>query len=827
MTKTETIAPNQLLPSLIRSIAHLHTESHRLITVICPTNTTAVFLRRQYERQVRNATFVRFTTLDEVTQLLEDATLEQSIKTQSQSIHHFDVCVSIARKLFPNSSPWIKAPLIRNTLEYLYGMDEVFFDQATHDYEIVRKCSDEFARINPRGIVASDVAIDPTTIIGTCIVCSFGDADPAMEKFLSNYRDNISSIIVTEPDALHDSVLTCENPYAEMELLFEKIMTDDLDVNSSCIIVPDNKYKRLVVETARQKAIPLAGSSPTTLSSHPFCVIAHYFLNSAHNPVTYESIQDFVTAFPWINNPAGKHPFIDCLDSVAHSNTVGEYFSAICEFLRINVKPEFFNQDNIYHVEVSFTQDAFALLLELATSTSELSHKHASLLLQQRSQSPLRIAPLGEGMYVALAPEVFGCSFKHVFVCGMNDSYVTPRKVPSSLIPRDQYESYGINGMSREEQRAEETMTWLRTCADSFVMTSSLVTSSGKATAFPHWAKLTPTSPMSHAMSDFEWNDTVVHRAQYLGQLVSHDLNFVNALVEPDLLGNPLNVSPTGIEEVATCPSKFFYNKILRATKPQVTEDPDELLPMILGTFVHSHLDDFVTQQLDRQQLLDEVFAQILELEEKRVLPHNASGVLTRERLSQIIDNFLQLHHERTYDEIASEVEIDKDLRFTKDIHLTGKVDRVERQEYTTVVDYKTSKPDASAKYEDVFYFGRKFQLAIYAVMMEEDIRELQYWHLGGDEGDIHTIAFDEETRSKALDVLRILCSVIEEGAFIPRKEVVEKNSKATKHTSFCDRCDNEPYCYQEQRNLWVSEKDSPMFKNYAHATGEDMVEAN
>ena len=92
------IEPDQLLLELTKKIKKLRESHSGLITIICPTNTTSVFLKKQYEHHVRNSVGIRFSTLDEARSLLEDAFLENSISMQTNTVGFFDTSVSVAKR---------------------------------------------------------------------------------------------------------------------------------------------------------------------------------------------------------------------------------------------------------------------------------------------------------------------------------------------------------------------------------------------------------------------------------------------------------------------------------------------------------------------------------------------------------------------------------------------------------------------------------------------------------------------------------------------------------------------------------------------------------
>ncbi len=811
-----------VLPTLTESIAELSTRHSGLITVLCPTNTSSVFLRRQYEQLVQSSLGVRFTTVNEVSELLEDAAQTTTLSSRSRTIAHFDTCTSIARQLFPQSSVWVKAPLVRSTLELLYSMDDEYFEQAINDYEFARLCCEAF-RNTTETKKETQTTIPIEKILGQCIIINYKEPNRAHKRFASRYSEFVYTEIREVEGALHRNVAQYSTPHDEVDAVLEEFSSlENFSINKCALIVPNNEYKRLAVEIAQRKGIKLAGSSPTTIASHPFCELAKYFLTTCGQRITYEDIQRFIELFPWIKNPQGKHPFITCRDEIASSHTVGEYFTKIVQFIRDNVDATFFTEDFERAPEIELTQSAFSCLQELSESTSVLSPSEAALLLEQETSSnTLRIGALGSGLYVSLATEVFGSCFDHVFICGMNDTYISPAPIASSLIPRDQYERYEVSGKSEREQEAQNILSWLRNCAHTITMSTAEFGLDGKSVVLPHWAEVHETPAPPNMTNDFLWTDEIAQSSQHVSKLISRDLNNVNALSRvPD----EMRVSATGISVLAQCPSQFFHRHVLSATTPQTTDDPDELLPMVLGTFIHQQLDNYVTQSLTAEELFENMRAHVQEMSRKGELPHNASSVLTTERLTKLLENFLTLHEQAAATSIASEVRVEKKIiDKNRSVDARGTIDRVQHtSDTTTLIDYKTGKIEDSA---DMFHFGRKLQLAIYALMLEDNVDDLEYWYLGGDTPDIAHIDWNDENRSQAQDMLFPISELAQTGTFIPRNEYVEVKSKTPSHSSRCSSCEVEPYCYDEQRLLWPIHKSDGQLAEYANVTGENLFE--
>ncbi|HMS25046.1 MAG TPA: PD-(D/E)XK nuclease family protein [Acidimicrobiia bacterium] len=817
------VPPADLLHALSDSINALKENHSGLITVLCPTNTSSVFIRRQYEQLAGHSLGVRFSTIEEVNQLLEDAALENTLTSRFHTIAHFDTCVSIAQQLFPQSSAWVKAPLVRTTLDLLYSMDEEFYEQALNDYELVRLCSDLFHQ-KEQAFSAKGHTIPIEKILGECIILGYADPDHSTKRFMTKYKSFIAYDIFGVETSPSTNVQIFETSQDEIDYVLETFLSQgSLSLNNCALVVPDNKYKRLALAIAQRKGIATSGSSPDTIAVHPFFDLAQYFLNNSEEQVSFESIAHFVELFPWIKNPSGKHPSIECKDRIRKASYLGEYFSIINEFINENICIDFFLEEEYeYSPSKDCTQQAFSLLKELSQSTARISRLESFLLLkQQANKRPLRTGSLGSGLYVALPEEIYGSCFEQIFVCSLSDKYVAPSPVRSSFIPRDQYERYHLSGKSETEQHSQNIMSWLRCCSNSISLTSSTHDLAGKIITLPHWAQPTKATEHADLLADFPWNDCLVGPALHLNKLVSSEMNNVNSLSAVAVT----SLSATGIEVLARCPSQFFHQRILRAQTPQVSLDPDELLPTVLGTLIHTCLEEYVNNSLTQDQLIEIMRDRIKAMAQSGVLPHNASSILTTDKLTRIILNFIDLDRKSQATSVQAEVEIHNEVVHNEtSITLRGTIDRIQQDDASvrTLVDYKTGKFHKSG---DPFHFGRKIQLAIYALMLEETVDQIEYWHLGEDEAVKDTMPWDEEAQQRAKELLFSITDLVTNGVFIPREQQVDINSKGPVLSSACKNCDVEPYCYQEQRQLWPHAKKTELLFSYAQATGEDQLD--
>lgn len=811
-----------VLKHIVNQVEEIRETHSGPITVIWPTNTASVYMKRQYELSQNGTLGVRFSTLNDVLSLLQDAQQETHLLPTNDNLVHFDKCYAIAREMFPLASAWIKAPLISSTLELLYSMSDERQSQALHDYELVEKCWNLYKRGEEKS-VAKDIKSAPLIdIVGVCILISHDELSYAQKRFVDNYGDIIHSTIIETDSAQVFDIEVFSTPFEEIDSVLTQFLAKDTEAfTATALLVPDNNYKRYLIETARRKGIPLAGTSPYSIAIHPFIRLATYFLKEHGLRPPEIAISHFKNEFGWIKDSFSTNLVFETFKAINASLTAGDRFKAIVNFINSEVNTDYFD-DGI--VEESQTKLAINLLNDLSSSISPLSKNETLLLLEQQSKKHmLRIGSVGTGLFVATPNEIYSATFQNLYVLGMKDNYITAPSVASSLVPKDQYELYDLEGKLAKEKQVSSISSWLRNCSENIRLTSSAVDAKGKQIVLPYWAIETTNNNHSSYLSDMKWDESTLIRSTHLAKQISHSLNDVNALAQID---DSISVSATGVEEMARCPYYFFNTRILRANSEIINEDPDDLLPIVLGSFIHKQLESYVTKKLNREILDALVKEYIDDLAEKKQLPHSAARILTLEKISLLIDNFLELHEKTESDAIEVEKQIQGELELGDiSIEAKGTIDRVHTDRgKRVIVDYKTAKAKSSV---DTFVFGRKIQLAIYALLCGENIDALEYWHLGGTSGEVISTNWNEENKAEALNIIEVINETIKSGYFLPRESFVTQEKNSAKYETYCSTCEVEPFCYEETRLLWPSKKYDNALKGYSKVTGELLLEGN
>jgi ATP-dependent helicase/DNAse subunit B len=328
---------------------------------------------------------------------------------------------------------------------------------------------------------------------------------------------------------------------------------------------------------------------------------------------------------------------------------------------------------------------------------------------------------------------------------------------------------------------------------------------------------LDSTSPHFRAMRTAYLQRNSRRLTNYDGWLSdSENLRLVAARLTDTLL------SPTSLEQYATCPQRYFLRYLLGLEE---VEDPGavtELSPLERGTIVHQVLERFYIQlrdsgglplnrerRFDYHRILDSVADQEIERAESRgvtgaVVSWRSNQRLIKEELARFLDSELQ---EATLEIVPHQFEVPfgeshesaLHVRLAEGIELRfrGQIDRIDRADnYARVIDYKTGKSKARTAGDEVsFYGGRQLQLPIYLLAaarelgLAEDAVDAHYVHINREAGFGRrslTGASFVVRRPSFERILRLINEGMTNGVFVARTRVGPKTARG-ENCRFCD----------------------------------------
>ncbi len=275
------------------------------------------------------------------------------------------------------------------------------------------------------------------------------------------------------------------------------------------------------------------------------------------------------------------------------------------------------------------------------------------------------------------------------------------------------------------------------------------------------------------------------------------------------LLLNPLAtgdaVSPTGLEELATCPFRYFLGRGLRidAVEPPDATSDIWLDPMTRGALLHQLYAAVMREHRRRRQWSEQEAAEWLQARAEEELarlraamPPPSEDLYAGERAAVLKEAQLFLQFERRDParrpigfEVAFGTESDAgealshpepvsvSLGAMGTLRLRGRIDRLDRLPDGTyeVVDYKTGAVRLNGKVNAMFAGGRQLQHALYALAAAELFarhkqavrisRSSYYFPTRRGQGDRLVRPVDPE---RTAAVLRDLLALVEQGIFVP-----------------------------------------------------------
>ncbi len=277
-------------------------------------------------------------------------------------------------------------------------------------------------------------------------------------------------------------------------------------------------------------------------------------------------------------------------------------------------------------------------------------------------------------------------------------------------------------------------------------------------------------------------------------------------------------VSPTRLECLASCPFAYFLRYVLRVDPPEEVEyDPSAWLDALTrGKLLHSIFEDFYREIINRSDLpIKAEHANALRqtanawiLDQRRELPPPSELVYSYEAAELLLSVQVFLQSEIEYAEMSQPVfleffldRVPLALPSGREIYIVGKIDRVDkdREGNFLALDYKTG---STYNYSEQKYYrgGRQLQHALYALALEEKLREMypeaDIAVSGGGyifptvkgEGARYIRSYQFEDKEAFLHLLDALLALIERGDFVP-----------TDHEDDCKFCDYHVVCERER----------------------------
>lgn len=559
------------------------------------------------------------------------------------------------------------------------------------------------------------------------------------------------------------------------------------------------------------------------------------------------------------------------------------------------------------HRAVGAAIEALSNLGELRPGTDEQTFRRA---LERELETPAgRIGRFGEGVLVGRIADALGTDFDEVFVLGMTEGLVPPRERDDPLLP-DHERSAG-DVPPRTSGQAEQRRDYLAALASApervlifpradlrgqrgrlparwLLETASQL--EGKAvfsTDFDRlvraWYTVVPSfegalkdglPPASAQEYDLRslllWcqgntrltdHYLVASEATLASGLTADLSRHHDALTRWDgrVDGAGLRpskeqpVSPTALQNWASCPFRYFLGHVLRIAETERPEETLTLSPLERGNLIHEALEAFIRQAPTRsspgEAWNEDERALLLSIGERLCDEYEAKGVtgkpllwrMARARVLRDLAGFLDKDEELRLEHgvVPADVELAFGLQGAtqpavvvslddgRDVAFRGRIDRVDRApdgSLLLVIDYKTGRLLAMHRNLTTDYVqgGRLLQLPVYAHAARQrfgDARvEARYWFVTEqEEYKPAGFAVEQEQLQQFRRALHVILGGIEQGLFPARPGEPSRDGGYQN----CMICPYDRVCPSDRARVWDRKRLEPGLHEYLDLAGE------
>jgi RecB family exonuclease len=332
-------------------------------------------------------------------------------------------------------------------------------------------------------------------------------------------------------------------------------------------------------------------------------------------------------------------------------------------------------------------------------------------------------------------------------------------------------------------------------------------------------------------------------RAREADPLSRYDGNLTGEEGLPDYATEDRSVSPTTLEEYASCPHSFFVHRLLGVKEIEQPEDIVKISPLEIGNLIHQSVEALVTEfstelpdvgqpwsdaQLDR--FLEIIDAKADEFERRGLTGHPRLWAVERERIRSDARWLLDDDNEWRA-EVGARVAASELVFGSKGIppveiavpggriRMRGSADKVDvgRDGTIYVTDIKTGsdRKFTDITQDDPLAAGSKLQLPVYAYAARIRFGERDtpvhaaYWFVRRDRGR-REIDLTPGVERIYADTLSVLVTSIARGLFPMRAP------DSPDYTSYvqCSYCNPDGLGYTDNRKLWERKRNDPVLRD-------------
>ena len=318
---------------------------------------------------------------------------------------------------------------------------------------------------------------------------------------------------------------------------------------------------------------------------------------------------------------------------------------------------------------------------------------------------------------------------------------------------------------------------------------------------------------------------------------------FVGAAPLPATANRPM--SPTALQDWASCPFRYFLARVLRVREVPKPETIQTISALDEGTLVHEILEEFLRRARsgdgprtlrpedpwgeDDWALMGEIVEHHCRDAERRgITGRPLSWQLARRRIRRSAERFLRTDNEVRADlnmvpsgdgvEVAfgDDTPVGVDIGNGRHVAFRGRIDRIDRSpdgSSAVVYDYKTGRARDIA--DDPVDAGRALQLPVYAAAARAHtgIEEIStyYWYTtqAGKDAALAGFELDEELEARFAAVVGSIVEGIERGCFVAVPGPREWDFRGRREThANCLFCPYDRICPPDRSTVWERKGD-------------------
>lgn len=273
-------------------------------------------------------------------------------------------------------------------------------------------------------------------------------------------------------------------------------------------------------------------------------------------------------------------------------------------------------------------------------------------------------------------------------------------------------------------------------------------------------------------------------------------------------------VSPSALETWATCPYRYFLNRVLGISPPPIADEEGEISALDRGVLVHRILEVFVNRKMQsEEQLLALAEAEFAAAEVMGITGYPLLWEMEKEAIRTGLRRFfiedtewlggppLESRSEQNFDDVRM------DVPGLGTVHFRGKIDRLDvLAGEVRVRDFKTGNPrrylagSRGGQPDYTIANGRALQLPVYTAAARQlypdaSITASYCFPLGDDRIFDRSPYHDAEGLAGFHDTLRRILGTVRSGIFPATPEEGDRGN--------CRYCDFNRLCPARRRQIW------------------------